>query len=126
MFGRRRTAAATQAGQPVTGYHSEIVLVGDTDLPNNARVSRLFAETVLGLQGHSGDVVGYDQGDPAHSLNADLGTKPHRSPITANAQLGLADQITFGGAEYADTPSADPDELTNAGYRAALFYRGLT
>lgn len=111
MFGRRRHQAL-QGGANATGYHTEAIAVGDPDVPNRRRVGRLFAETNLGMQGHSGEVVGYDRGDPAHTLSADLGLVAPGAfipdPITAQARLGIADQITLSKApSYAEVPSVD-------------------
>lgn len=131
MFGRRRSSAPTQAGRPATGYHTQTAVVGDTDAPANARVARLFFENNLGMQGHSGDVVGYDRGDPAHTLSADLALvhpgQYVRNPINANARLGLADQVLFSATpDYGEVASVDPAQITdpnNGSYRQLLWQR---
>lgn len=125
MFGRRRQQTATQAGRPASGYHTEAVVVGNPDVPSIGRVRRLFVENSLGMQGQSGEVVGYDRGDPANTLTADLAQvypgEAVPNPVTAQARLGVADQIVLGTPTYADVPATTAESIADgSSYRELL------
>lgn len=119
MFGRSRRAstpagnAPTQGGMPLGGVHAAVAVVADPDASNIARQQALFADRALGLQGHSGYVVGYDQGDPAHSYTGIVDTAP-ANPIQAVAELGIADEIILNpNPGYTETPTSDSVAMSN-------------
>lgn len=110
MFGRRaRVAAPPQTPPGNLGYHTEVALVGNPDVVNIDRQRALYYRVGLGLQGLAGTVIGYDRGDPAHSLTAVI-NNPERTPTNAYAAIGRpADALTMAPTpEFSDMASTNP------------------
>lgn len=109
MFGRRRPPRISQGASPVAlpglRVHPELALVADPDYANIQRQRAIFLQTGKQLQGFSGQVVGYDRGDPANSLTQVLPGGP--LPTAAIAQVGKpADQPPV--AVIQDVVMSDP------------------
>lgn len=118
MFGRRRaeqppTQAATVA------VHAQAVAVADADTVSITRERSLRNQLGHSLQGQTGTIVGYDQGDPANSITTVM--RPIALPSEAMAHVGFSDTQRFTDPQQIyDLGTNDPE--MNA-YQAALLAR---
>lgn len=79
------TPAATVAVAPAR------IAVAAPDTLNQVRVRSLLHQVGVTLQGASGGVVGYDRGDPAHSVTGYVNTA-QQLPTTAYAHQRFRDE----------------------------------
>lgn len=118
---RRREADKLPTRQQDFGFHRETIVVGNPDRPVLRRERALRQQIGHGLQGYSGQVRGYDRGDPAHSLTALVNAGPHpTAALAAIAPAKLRDAATLDPAEYSDRALTNPDLDP---YMAALWNR---
>lgn len=121
MFGRTRHAAAAAAPGSAGRIQHVLVPVPEADTANINRYRGLVGQIGAGLQGGSGYVIGYDRGDPAHSLNAVI-------PVATTPTAAIADvSRPADAALIAPTPqwqnmvsTGDPGQDA---YQVALFQR---
>lgn len=116
--GRRRERPSE--GPKQLGVHTEVIVVGNPDTPVIQRLRALNHRIGLGLQGYSGQAMGYDQGDPANSMEYVIPTTT--SPTSAYAAIGRpADAVAMQTpSEITDIVMSDPDLDP---YQALLYNR---
>lgn len=115
--GRRRPRAT--APTPASSRMLAVpVAVAAVDTANIDRERALRQQIGHGLQGGAGTVVGYDRGDPTHTITGPIPTgRAQRNPTTAFAAMRYRDeQRTLPQSQANELGSTDPH--TNA-YRDA-------
>lgn len=108
LFKSRRAAPADEPPGDTFGYRRVVALEAVPDYATIHHSRALNYSIGLGLQGHTGQVIGYDRGDPATSLNAVM--PPQSNPTLAMAHVGhLSDALsTAPPAEITDIVMTDP------------------
>lgn len=118
---RRQPAPVTPTAAPpipVPIYASPVAVAAPDEL-NQVRERSLRHQLGHGLQGGSGTIVGYDRGDPGHSVTGPVQNVP--SPTSAYARLSYRDeQRILEQPQVYDQASTDP-ELD--AYQASLLSR---
>jgi hypothetical protein len=114
----RRGARPTREVAVLPNVHPQAILIADPDTPSITRERALRHQTGRQLQGHSGLVVDYDRGDPAHSIETVM--LPRHLPSGAYARLGMADAQRLPTTEIYDAATTDA-ELS--AYQASMLAR---
>lgn len=107
------------ASDAMATVHAVAVPVADPDTASIRRERGLRNQLGRMMQGHAGDVVDYDRGDPEHSYTRVLSRTD--APAGLYARVGIADAAILGPpTEIYDVASTDP-ELT--AYQASMLAR---
>lgn len=119
MFGRSRRAQQPPAQIQAVGVQAQAVAVASPDALNIVRERSLRNQLGHSLQGQTGTIVGYDRGDPAHSITGPV--RAQALPSAAMARVGYSDAQRFTDpAQIYDLGTTDP---TANAYQAALLAR---